>query len=207
MVQRQKNELNKLQECCQLLHQIHELYLSQDETNQVEKGAAIVTGNTDTGLYTSLRSQNHLQPGQPRRQKVVRRPLVQLQQVGQAGRQHHRPFDSSNQAQAISAHRCGKSCLSESPGKFSNGFFKKVSQEQHPYPFPRRRTLLSSQKNKAALSTEMHLALLCVRLLKQMDFFYYNNLSLALLLLLHAVVKVRRVSYFMQVPLSKLRKH
>ena len=40
-----------------------------------------------------------------------------------------------------------------------------------------------------------------------MDFFYYNNLSLALLLLLHAVVKVRRVSYFMQVPLSKLRKH
>ena len=153
MVKHQKNnELNKRLKCCQQqqLHlHLHDLYLSQDETNQVEKGASTFTGNADTGLYPSLRSQNRLQPGQPRRQKVVRRPLVQLQQVGQAGRQHHRPFDSSNQAQAISAHRCGKSCLSESPGKFSNGFFKKVSQEQHPYPFPKK-TLLSSQKNKAA---------------------------------------------------------
>ena len=176
MVKHQKNnELNKRLKCCQQqqLHlHLHDLYdLSQDETNQVEKGASTFTGNADTGLYPSLRSQNRLQPGQPRRQKVVRRPLVQLQQVGQAGRQHHRPFDSSNQAQAISAHRCGKSCLSESPGKFSNGFFKKSLSRTASLSFPKEDFTIKPKKqgNSSLLKCIWHS---CVRLLKQMDFFY-----------------------------------
>ena len=95
---------------------------TQDE--KVEKGA-FATGHTGTrGL--GPRGQDRVQPGQPRRQKVVRRPPVQLQQVGQAGRQHHRPFDSSNQAQAISAHRCGK--LSFSKKYYTKMHCKEVKQ-------------------------------------------------------------------------------
>jgi hypothetical protein len=79
----------------------------QDEVQQEQHGGqhvvlAPVPANVVIG-------QDHLQRGQPRRQEAVRRPLIQLQQVGEAGRQHDRPFDSSNQAQALSAHRCGKS--------------------------------------------------------------------------------------------------
>ena len=46
--------------------------------------------------------------GQSRCQKTLRRPLVQLQQVGEAGCQYDRSTDGSNQAQALTAHRCGK---------------------------------------------------------------------------------------------------
>ena len=45
---------------------------------------------------------------QPGCQKTLRRPPVQLQQVGQARRQYDRSVDGSNQAQALTAHRCGK---------------------------------------------------------------------------------------------------
>lgn len=105
---------------------------TQDE--KVEKGA-FATGHTGTrGL--GPRGQDRVQPGQPRRQKVVRRPPVQLQQVGQAGRQHHRPFDSSNQAQAISAHRCGK--LSFSQKYYTKCIVKKSSRGQLVYASPIR---------------------------------------------------------------------
>ena len=64
----------------------------------------------DTGLDPwPFGGQDHFQRGQSRRQEAVRRPLVQLQQVGQTGGQYHGPTDSQNQAQAITAHRCGKS--------------------------------------------------------------------------------------------------
>ena len=46
--------------------------------------------------------------GQSRCQKTLRRPLVQLQQVGEAGCQYDRSTDGSNQAQALTTHRCGK---------------------------------------------------------------------------------------------------
>ena len=45
---------------------------------------------------------------QPGCQTTLRRPPVQLQQVGQACRQYDRSVDGSNQAQALTAHRCGK---------------------------------------------------------------------------------------------------
>ena len=45
---------------------------------------------------------------QPGCQTTLRRPPVQLQQVGQARRQYDRSVDGSNQAQALTAHRCGK---------------------------------------------------------------------------------------------------
>ena len=54
------------------------------------------------------RRQDNLQCWQPRCQEAVRRPLVQLQQVGEASKKHHRPADGSNQAQALTAHRRGK---------------------------------------------------------------------------------------------------
>ena len=54
------------------------------------------------------RRQDNLQCWQPRCQEAVRRPLVQLQQVGEASKKHHRPTDGSNQAQALTAHRRGK---------------------------------------------------------------------------------------------------
>lgn len=46
---------------------------------------------------------------QPRRQAAVRRPALQLQQAGAAGRQHHRRTPRLHQAQAQPAHRCRKS--------------------------------------------------------------------------------------------------
>ena len=73
---------------------------------------ASAAASPDTGLDPTdwpFAGQDHFQRGQSRRQEVVRRPLVQLQQVGQTGGQYHGPTDSQNQAQAITAHRCGKS--------------------------------------------------------------------------------------------------
>ena len=88
-------------------------------------------------------------------------------------------------------------------GNFQMASSKKVSQEQHPYPFPKEDFTIKPKKQGSSLLKCIWHS--CVRLLKQMDFFLRLRL-----LLLHAVavvVKVRRVSYFMQVPLSKLRKH
>lgn len=48
---------------------------------------------------------------QPRRQATLRRPPLQLQQTGQACRQHLRRAACVHQAQTIPAHRCRKSTL------------------------------------------------------------------------------------------------
>ena len=45
---------------------------------------------------------------QSRCQEALRRPPVQLQQVGEASCKYNRSIDGSNQAQALTAHRCGK---------------------------------------------------------------------------------------------------
>ena len=49
---------------------------------------------------------------QPGCQTTLRRPPVQLQQVGEARRQYDRSVDGSNQAQALTTHRCGK-CIDQ----------------------------------------------------------------------------------------------
>ena len=45
---------------------------------------------------------------QSRCQEALRRPPVQLQQVGEASCQLNWPIKGSNQAQALTTHRCGK---------------------------------------------------------------------------------------------------
>ena len=45
---------------------------------------------------------------QPGRQTFVRRSVVQLQQVGEAGGQRHRRRHCQTQAQTFTAHRCCK---------------------------------------------------------------------------------------------------
>ena len=66
---------------------------------------------------------------QPGCQTTLRRPPVQLQQVGQARRQYDRSVDGSNQAQALTAHRCGK-CIDP---KILRHFFRNNSYEPFQY--------------------------------------------------------------------------
>ena len=48
--------------------------------------------------------EDHPERGKPRRQEIVRRPPVQLQQVGSPGGQHHRPAHRQDQAEVVTAH-------------------------------------------------------------------------------------------------------
>ncbi len=55
--------------------------------------------------------EDGVQCGQPRRQEAVRRPLVQLQQAGEASGQYYGSLNSAHQAQALSTYRRGKCFL------------------------------------------------------------------------------------------------
>ena len=73
-----------------------------------EELSDLARADLDLGLCRPWRGEDDLQRRKSGCQKIIRRSLVQLQQVGEAGRQHDRPAYGPNQAQALTAHRCGK---------------------------------------------------------------------------------------------------